>query len=144
MTFISQLCYNYLNKKGYSPQYVQEHISFEIEDNNFYIEIHKNDEQLLKLLLPNIYPLNSNERSKALAAANKVNQTIKVGKIMIMPNNSVFAFTEQYIGDNTKLEDFFERNIFEVTRATAAFTVEMIDNNNDANTSFFKKLLGLG
>jgi hypothetical protein len=129
MTFISQLCYNYLKKKGYFPEYVQEHISFKGEHHQFYIEIHKDDDQFLKLLLPKIYPLNSSERSKALAAANTVNQTIKVGKIMIMDDNTVIAFTEQYIGNNAKLEDFFDRNTFEVTRAAAAFAVEMMPNN---------------
>lgn len=122
MNYIGSLCFNYLRSEGYLPKYTdQEDVIFKVQGRTFIVSIDKDDDQYLRLLLPAFHEIEGNlEMNKALRVANLVNQTVKVGKIMII-NNNAWAFAEQFIDSTPDIEDFFKRTIKVVTKAAEDF-----------------------
>ena len=85
MNNIGRLCFNFLRSEGYLPKITErEDVIFKVQGKTFIVSIDKDDEQFLRLLLPAFHEIGGNlEMNKALRVANIVNQTVKVGKIMI-------------------------------------------------------------
>ena len=68
--------------------------------------------------MPNFWSIDDEaERERAFRIANEVNGSLKVGKVVIIKDNT-WATSEMFIDDAPLLEDFFQRTL-DVTRAAA-------------------------
>ena len=130
MNSIAKLCLNYLKEEGYAPKLTERNdVVFKAEGKTFIVSTDDNDEQFLRLLLPNFYEIESDtEMNKAFRVANKINRSVKVGKVMIMDDNHVWAFAEQFIDSSPDLDDFFNRTIKVVRKAADDFASEMLSD----------------
>ncbi|TAD97724.1 MAG: hypothetical protein EAZ97_12025 [Bacteroidetes bacterium] len=131
MNKLGKLCVAFLQKEGYRPEITtQEDVVFKVEGRTFIVDIDQNDDRFLRILLPNFYEIESDqEMLKSLAVANEINKNVKVGKIIIMDNNHAWAFAEQFIDDTPDLEDFFQRTIKVIRKASEDFTEKLLGSN---------------
>ena len=84
-------------------------LHFKYQTCNFYILNPKNDTNFLHVILPNIWPIESEEeRDNALKVANKLNMTRKALKVLITPSNTILT-VEMFIDNTPDVEDFMER-----------------------------------
>lgn len=78
-------------------------VQFEYEDHSYFLEVNEDDPEFFRLVLPNIWPIESElERLKVLKAVNEVNQTKKVVKAYTV-NDNVWLGVEMFI---SKPDDF--------------------------------------
>ena len=92
---------------------------------NFYILNPKADTQFLHIILPNIWAIESDEeRSKALAVANKLNMSRKALKVFVT-DKSVFLTVEMFIDKTPDVEDFMERLLDILIDGRQLFALEM-------------------
>ncbi len=128
MNAIAKLCLNYLREEGYAPKLTEQNdVIFKAEGKLYIVSTDNKDEQFLRIILPNFYEIeNDTEMNKALRVANKINRNVKVGKVMIMDDNHVWAFAEQFIDNSPDLDDFFKRTITVIRKAADDFASEML------------------
>lgn len=78
-------------------------VQFEYADHSYFLEVNEDDPEFFRLVLPNIWPIESElERLKVLKAVNEVNTTKKVAKAYSV-NDNVWIAVEMFI---TKPDDF--------------------------------------
>ncbi len=124
-----ELCIDFLKTQGYRPDVDGNgNVVFKVEGKVYIIDIDKRDGSFLRVLLPNFYEIETElEMSKALRVSNKINQSVKVGKIFIASNNHAWGLAEQFIDDTPNLEDFFQRTLNVIRKASEDFTKEMLE-----------------
>lgn len=119
---------NYLREEGYLPKLDADgDVVFKYEGKLFVVTTDDNDPQFLRVVMPNFWEIESErERQLALEAANRVNERIKVSKVVVRSNNHVWAMAEQFIDSTPDLEDFFKRTLRVLKIAAEEFAQRMI------------------
>lgn len=100
----------YLTKAGYSPEEEDFGFIFKQKNLTFYIFWDDKDDQYIRLVLPNIYNVDDNNRIKAIKAANEVNIEWKVIKALVF-SDCVWVSAEQLLDKDPNLADMIPRTI---------------------------------
>lgn len=100
----------YLTKAGYCPEEEDFGFIFKQKNLTFYIFWDDKDDQYIRLVLPNIYNVDDNNRIKAIKAANEVNIEWKVIKALVF-SDYVWVAAELLIDKDPNLADMIPRTI---------------------------------
>jgi hypothetical protein len=125
-----QRMYNsYLTENGYNPRVDSDgDILFTYEGRSYYIFVNENDAEFFRLVLPNIWSIESeSERRKVLAAVDEASRKTKVAKAYTM-NDNVWISVEAYIPEPENFQHTFRRSLRAMDSARQTFTEYMRSN----------------
>lgn len=99
---------NWLKNEGFRCEWDDDgDLRFKYQGCTLVCDNDKNDEQFLRIVLPNIYKI-ENDRLKVLEAMNTVNSEIKVLKAFVHKDLLCLAI-ELFLDSKPNVEDFLER-----------------------------------
>lgn len=100
-------------------------VQFSYEDRSYFLEVNENDTEFYRLVLPNIWPIESElERLKVFKAVNEVNKTKKVAKAYVT-NDDVWITVEMFIDKPDNFIGSLERQFKVINEAVKLFVDEM-------------------
>jgi hypothetical protein len=100
-------------------------IQFEYEDRSYFLEVNENDTEFYRLVLPNIWPIESElERLKVLKAVNEVNKTKKVAKAYTT-NDNVWITVEMFVDKPDNFIGSLERQFKVINESVKLFVEKM-------------------
>lgn len=91
----------------------------------FIIEDDTNDKQFLRICMPKIYTVSSDEKEKVLELVNKMNYEIKCLKASIDENDVVNLFTEIFVDSTPEVDDLLGRLLQIMLESRIVFKVRM-------------------
>lgn len=100
----------YLIKEGYHPEKPRgrDILIFKREGLSFVYYNRKREEKFLSIALPNIWDVTHDSRFEILEAANKINQTMSVGKVFVI-DDSVWCTYERFLTSQDSLDEICSR-----------------------------------
>lgn len=100
-------------------------VQFEYEEKPYFIEVNESDPQFFRLVLFNIWPIESvSERAQVLEAVDAVNRQQKVIKAYTT-NDNVWMAMEVFLNDLDDYESFLERGLGVIQSSFDVFVEEM-------------------
>jgi hypothetical protein len=100
-------------------------IQFEYKDHSYFLEVNEGDTEFYRLVLPNIWPIESElERLKVFKAVNEVNKTKKVAKAYAV-NDNVWITVEMFIDKPDNFIGSLERQFKVISEAVDTFVEAM-------------------
>lgn len=100
-------------------------IQFEHGDYTMFIEINEEDNEFFRVVLPNIWPIESDSEEVMVAfACNAVNSTKKTVKAYITQDN-VWIAIELFVKDQKNIEPIFDRSVDVIYEAVEMFVDNM-------------------
>lgn len=100
-------------------------IEFEYQDRSYFLEVNENDTEFYRLVMPNIWPIESElERLKVLKAVNEVNKTKKVAKAYAV-NDNVWLTVEMFIDKPDNFIGSLDRQFKVINEAVETFVEAM-------------------
>lgn len=111
MANLKQRCIEILREEGYCPSIDDDgDVKVKVQGLTMYIRTSDNDEEFLKVWLPNIWSIeNDNERAKLHWVANKLNREYKCGKVYLTDEDTHIV-CEIFISDtDNKLKSIVVR-----------------------------------
>lgn len=114
----TELILNYLREEGFCPKVDGDIITFKYQGMYLIINGHSEDEGFLQIILPNIYDITGENKTKAFEAVNSVNRKVKVAKVIIF-NGSAHVHFESLLDTTPDLSDIIPRalNILQLARS---------------------------
>jgi hypothetical protein len=126
MTTIKEEIFEYLKEMGLMPKYDNDQdIVFKYQMATLIIVFHDKDKQFIRVILPNIFRVDENNRSDVLEVCNEIALHIKVAKCYITPHNKVWLAVEILLEKTPKYEDFLPRSFRILLDAALAFKKEI-------------------
>lgn len=110
---LNELLLDFLQDEGFRPQ-VDENdgeITFKCEGLTYSFMPDDNDDQYFRLMLPAIYDVNEDNKYEVLEAMDKTNFNLKVIKLYIVHERSVWAAFEILADTTPELKDIVPRAI---------------------------------
>lgn len=115
----TEMVMNFLKEQGFTPQVDEDNgnILFKYQMCTFIFFNNDEDEEFFQLAFPGIFDVTEDNREMVLEAANKVNSSMKVAKV-IVPNDSVWVLFEVILDKSPEVGSIIERglNILQHTR----------------------------
>lgn len=103
------LVLDFLRKEGFTPTVDERNnIVFKYQMTTYVFFTDENDDEFFQLTMPAIYDVTEDNRELVLEAANKVNQSMKVIKI-IVTQESVWVLFEILLDETPQVEDIMPR-----------------------------------
>lgn len=103
------LVLDFLRKQGFTPNVDErDNIVFKYQMTTYVFFTDENDDEFFQLAMPGIYDVTEDNREIVLEAANKVNQSIKVIKV-IVTQDSVWVLFEILLDETPQVEDIMPR-----------------------------------
>ncbi len=100
-------------------------VQFKDGERTYFIGVNPGDLQFFRLVLPNIWPIESEqERREVYAACDVVNRSMKVVKIYTV-NDNVWVCMEVFVSDEGDFKAFLKRGIEVIDDAVTTFVEEM-------------------
>lgn len=100
-------------------------VQFEYNEKTYFIEVNESDPQFFRLVLFNIWPIESiSEQAQVLAAVDAVNRQQKVIKAYTT-NDNVWIAMEVFLNDIDDYEAFLERGLDVIEGGVDVFVGEM-------------------
>jgi hypothetical protein len=100
-------------------------IQFTYNDRTFFIEVDESDTEFFRLVLANIWPIESEiERLQVLEAVDYANAQIKVAKAFMVRDN-VWISVEVFVEDPGDYEAFFDRSLSVIELGVERFVEKM-------------------
>ena len=100
-------------------------VQFEYNERTFFIEVNENDPEFYRIVLFNIWPIESSaEHMQALQAVDAVNRDAKVAKAYTI-NDNVWIAVELFIDSPLEAKSIFRRCLDSIESAVEAFVEEM-------------------
>lgn len=104
-----ELVLDFLRKEGFTPTVDERNnIVFKYQMTTYVFFTDENDDEFFQLTMPAIYDVTEDNRELVLEAANKVNQSMKVIKI-IVTQESVWVLFEILLDETPQVEDIMPR-----------------------------------
>lgn len=124
---LNELLLDFLQEEGYRPQVDESdgEIMFKSEGLTYSFYPDENDELYFALRLPAIYDVNEENKEQVLEAINETNMGMKVAKLFIVRETSVWAVFEILFDTTPVMKDIVPR---------------ALDILHDARLSFYKNL----
>ena len=128
---LNELLLNFLEEEGYRPKVdpADGEITFKCEGLTYSYFPDENDDQYFRLMLPAIYDVNEDNRYEVLEAINKVNFDIKVIKLYIVHDRSVWAALEILMDTTPEMSDIVPRAISLLRHSRQAFYHALEEGN---------------
>jgi len=123
---LQEMYTDFLDREGYNS-WVDEDgdIQFKREGKTFFIEVDEDDAEFFRVVLPNIWPIESEEeREQVLYACDVANRRVKTAKIYTVRDN-VWISVEVFEKDRDDYESYFDRCIKVVSLAADYFVEAM-------------------
>ncbi|MEL6347490.1 MAG: YbjN domain-containing protein [Myxococcota bacterium] len=116
----------FLAAQGLSPSVDSDgDVRFTRNERGYFIEVNEDDPTFYRLVLYNIWPIESEaERMKALAACNQVNSQLKVAKAYVT-NDNVWVAVELFLDSPDQYKGTFDRTLRTIDRAVDVFVSQM-------------------
>ena len=123
-----------LKEEGYLPRIDEDgDLVFKSEGKTLFIPADSNDEEFIRISLPNFWSIDSDEEREAVAmACCKVNKSVKVAKVIIV-GDTVWASVEMFASPIQSIHDVFLRCITVLNLAVAEFRREMLSLASSEN-----------
>ena len=103
-------------------------VQFKIESRTYFIEVDESDPYFFRLVLPNIWPIESEvERAQVLKAIDIANSKVKVAKIHIV-RDDIWVGVEDFMADPDDYESYFDRSLKMIGQCVDYFKDAMNDN----------------
>ena len=120
---LHELLLDFLQEEGYRPQVDPEdgEITFKCEGLTYSYFPDENDDQYFRLMLPAIYDVTEDNRYEVLDAIDKTNFNIKVIKLYIVHDRSVWAALEILMDTTPVMADIVPRAIALLRHARSDF-----------------------
>lgn len=100
-------------------------VQFEYNERNYFIETNDGDNEFFRVVLFNIWPIESEqERIQVLAAVNEVNREMKVVKGYTL-NDNVWIACELFLGSPEGFKPVWQRCMNAIDSAVDTFVAEM-------------------
>jgi len=100
-------------------------VHFQREGRHYYIIIDASDAEFFRVVLPNIWPIESAaERQQVEAACDAVNRGAKVAKAYTL-NDDVWLAVELFIGEENGWQPLFQRSLTSIDYALGVFVGAM-------------------
>lgn len=100
-------------------------VQFEYEDRTYFIEVNEGDSEFFRVVLFNIWPIESNSESVEVAfACNEVNAQMKVTKAYIT-NDNVWIACELFVGSPEQFKPVFMRCMQVIDEGVSTFVDNM-------------------
>lgn len=100
-------------------------VQFSYNDHDYFIEVNESDNEFFRVVLFNIWPIESlEEYNDVLGAVNEVNKEQKVAKAYIT-NDNVWIAAELFVGDPSHVENIFMRCLEVIEESVDVFIEEM-------------------
>jgi len=120
----TELVMKFLKEQGFCPVVDEDNgnIVFKYQMSTFIFFNNDEDEEFFQLAFPNIYTFEEENRELVLEAANKVNTSMKVAKV-ISPANSgiVWILFEVILDQSPEVSSIIERGLGVLQHARQAF-----------------------
>ena len=85
-------------------------VQFKYNDRNYFVEVNENDLEFFRVVLFNIWPIESaTESAQAALAVNEVNKELKVVKAYITNSDNVWMACELFVGEPDAFRPVFDR-----------------------------------
>ena len=123
---LQKLYVDYLSAEGYRPEVDEDgDVVFKREGMTYFINVAEDDQEFFSVVLPNIWPIESEEeRAMVLAAADRANGKAKVSKVFSM-DDDVWVATELFVARPGDFTGVFQRALSAIDTATDIFTENM-------------------
>lgn len=120
---LNELLLEFLQNEGFRPKVDPDdgEITFKCEGLTYSYFPDDNDQQYFRLMLPAIYDVNEDNKYEVLEAINKVNYDIKVIKLYVVHERSVWAALEILMDTTPEMEDIVPRAISLLRHARRVF-----------------------
>lgn len=122
----TEMVLNFLKEEGFTPQIDEDNgnIIFKYQMSTFIFVNNDEDEEFFQLAYPGIFKITEENRDIALEAANKVNSSIKVVKVVI-PSDDVWALFEVILDQSPEVGSIIERGLSILMHARQSFYEEL-------------------
>ena len=101
-------------------------VQFEYNDRNYFIEVNENDNEFFRVVLFNLWPIEStSEHAQALDAVNAVNKEMKVVKAYVTDSDNVWIASEIFVGYPDNFKAIFSRMMNVMDDAVDTFVEKM-------------------
>lgn len=110
----------YLQEEGFCPRISGDAIVFKFQGLLLIVNTHSDDERFLQIILPRIYTVTSENKTKALQAANATNIQVKVAKVITLEDHVSVHF-EILLDHTPDISDIFPRALDTLQLARAEF-----------------------
>lgn len=127
---LHELLLDFLQEEGYRPQVDPEdgEITFKSEGLTYSFFPDEDDDQYFRLMLPAIYNVDEDNKYEVLEAIDKTNFSIKVAKLYIVHERSVWAAFEILADTTPEMRDIVPRAIVLLRHARQVFYERLEDN----------------
>jgi hypothetical protein len=100
-------------------------VQFEYESRTYFIEVNEEDNEFFRLVLPNIWPIESvSEGLEVVQACDEVNRTMKCTKAYTT-NDDVWIAVELFVASPDDFKTVFERCLKAIDQGVETFVEEM-------------------
>jgi len=100
-------------------------VQFEYESRTYFIEVNEEDDEFFRLVLPNIWPIESvSEGLEVVQACDEVNRSMKCTKAYTT-NDDVWIAVELFIARPDAFKGVFERCLKAIDQGVETFVEEM-------------------
>lgn len=123
---LQQLYMGFLAKEGYQPTVDSDgDVQFKAEGKTYFIDVNEKDLMYFNLVLPNIWPIESEpERAQVLAAADAANRTCKATKVFMVRDN-VWIGIELFVETPEDFVKVFKRSMTGIQCGVKTFVETM-------------------
>jgi len=124
--YLQKTYMDYLNSEGYQAKIDSDgDVRFKSEGRTFFIAIDEDDPLFLRIVLPNIWPIENNEEKlQVLIAADYTNRKIKAAKVFIAQGNT-WAAIESFVADPENISAIFKRSLSALNGSAMQFAQKM-------------------
>lgn len=108
----TEMVMNFLQEQGFCPKVDEDNgnIIFKYQMCTFIFFNNDEDEEFFQLAFPGIFDVTEDNREMVLEAANKVNSSMKVAKV-IVPNDNVWVMFEVILDKSPEVGSIIERGL---------------------------------
>ncbi len=109
---LQQMYIKHLDDAGITGGFVDSDgdVQFKYNDRNYFVEVNENDLEFFRVVLFNIWPIESaTESAQAALAVNEVNKELKVVKAYITNSDNVWMACELFVGEPDAFRPVFDR-----------------------------------
>ena len=100
-------------------------VQFTYSDRTYFIEVNEDDNEFFRVVLPNIWPIESvQEGLEVVQACDEVNRSMKCTKAYVT-NDDVWIAVELFVGSPTDFKPVFGRCLNAIEQGLETFVEEM-------------------
>lgn len=123
----------YLSTKGITPKNEEEEqLTFVMDDGLHYLFVcEKSDPNYFRIILPNIFKVESGKEQSYSNWVNMLNKRYKVAKATITDDNFIWISAEQFVYSREGVDSVFTRCFAAISGATKYFKEQQNEANHD-------------